>query len=122
MKNRIESTRIVAVQKDHVIMRGGKCAMKLTLDQILYFQQSGRFVRMETITREWPVGNTMQVLEEDFPNYFHRCHSYLMVNLKSICRLVENTVEFTCGKTVYLGKNAFRTTLDAYCRHHQAAD
>lgn len=94
-------------------------SQKITVSSILYIEQELRYLRIVTdrgvVVVRGKVGDTASVL----PTSFVRAHSYCIVNMERMEKMIDEQVFFDNGETYRIGKNNFihlRKKFNGYLR------
>ncbi len=83
----------------------GKKLLTVNKDDIVYLEQTGRKLIINTDADELCVYGNLDEYEKRLGNGFFRCHSFCIVNLNKIASIEDFQIDFVGGLKVYLGKS-----------------
>lgn len=83
----------------------GKRIITVNKEDIVYLEQSGRKLMINTANDEFSVYGNMDDYERRLGEGFFRCHSFCIVNLNKISAIEDFQIDFIGGLRVYLGRS-----------------
>lgn len=98
-------------------MRNRSVSMKLSRAEILYLEQSARYVIVRTDREEIRLPGRTRDMYQRLGTTFHLCHTYLAVNLERIRKMQGGMILFDTGDELPLAKRSFAHTRRAFDRY-----
>lgn len=93
------------VHMEKLAVKIGKRLLTVNKDDIVYLEQSGRKLTINTDMGEFCVYGNLDEYEKRLGDGFFRCHSFCIVNLNKIASIEGFQIDFVGGLKVYLGKS-----------------
>ncbi len=88
----------------YVFMVGNEC-IKLPLDQILYIEAEGNYIKLITNDQEYRIRQTLTLVEQELEPYgFIRIHKGFLVNQVAIHAIKQNEVELVNHTLLPIGR------------------
>lgn len=85
----------ISEQPDHIFVKSDSILVRLNLNDILFIEAMGDYVRIFTTKQKHMVLSTMKSFEEKLPkNNFFRVHKSFIVNLDKVEAIAGNSIPF----------------------------